>query len=151
MWWGKMFASLILAQTLETQTGHGARPRPVAMATLGQHILPLCKLWHRSRLCNAGSFHLWPGSCLSSCVEEKGVCTRTNWGTKREEINAEWEGESPKDWDRCAIQSSEASLCSLNYLWYFRLGMLHVGAIQLLALLSKTQKQKLKSGGRKGL
>lgn len=90
-----------------------------------------------------------PGHAAASAAVWRRVCVHTG---HKERNKCEWEGESPKDWDRCAIQSSEGTLCSLNYLWCFRLGMLCLGAIQLLALLStKTQKQKLQSGGRKGL
>lgn len=54
-----------------------------------------------------------------------------------------------------AVQSSEGSLCFLNYLYYGRHGMLWVGVIQILALLSSetqtvTKSKIQKSSGRNG-
>lgn len=120
MWWGKMFASLILAPTLEIQTDQGA------LAKAGPGQWP--QLCLGSTFCLSASCAIAPGPAvqfLSSLArqlseQEKGVCAHTNRGTQREEINAEWEGESPKDWHRCAIQGPEGNLCSLSYSLVFQ-------------------------------
>lgn len=85
-----MFASLILAHTLGIQAGQGW-PRPVAAATLGQHILPLCKLWHCSRRCSAAPFisgqaavwaALWKGGLCSHRLRDTERGNKC-WGRRR--------------------------------------------------------------------
>lgn len=58
--------------------------------------------------------------------KRRGFCAHANWQIQREEINAEWEGKAQRTETDVAVQSSEGSLCSLNYLQCVRLGMLCV-------------------------
>lgn len=78
-------------------------------------------------------------------MEEKGfLCLYKLMDTKRGNKQSE-KGEAQRTETDVAVQSSEGSLCSLNYFYYVRLGILCVGATQLLALLSTGKQTVTKS------
>lgn len=64
--------------------------------------------------------------------------------TKRGNKQSE-KGKAQRTETDVAVQSSEGSLCSLNYLYYVRLAILCVGAVELLTLLSTGKQTVTKS------